>query len=73
MRLPAGLRIKWDAGCGSTIMAGPGSAAIPGVGLLIIMDAGIWAPMAGPGGLALCMVRITGSRLWSDSSDGAPA
>ena len=55
----------------SIIMAGPGSAPIPGVGLLITTVAGIRARMAGRGGRVLCTVPIIGGRLWSDSSAGA--
>src|SRR5579872_3491247 len=57
------------AGFGKTGMAGLGLAAKPGVGRLIIMDAGFGVPtMVGSGIPESLVCATTGRRRWSDSS-----
>src|ERR1035441_6166466 len=58
-------------GFGKTIMAGPGSAPMPGVGRRIITAAGSLAEADGPGIRDLCLDIPTGRPLMWAFSDGA--
>src|SRR5579864_4111657 len=64
---PVGLLINRDAGFGKTIMGGPGSVPIPGVGRRITMAAGFMVRSAGLGTPDQLVHAVTGRRPTSGS------